>query len=153
AALRHGDAEEPLDRQRKGMLLIHRRYVVEAVEIGHGLKIGLVLDQLLCAAVKQAHMRIDAGHDPAVELENETEDAMGGGMLRPEIDGEGTDIGFGGRCRRHCRTCSVQYGSLTSIIILFTPAQMRMSLPFAFKAFRASSRASGKICFCMISNI
>jgi hypothetical protein len=62
-ALRHLDAEQPLDRQREGVLLVHRRDIVEPVEIGHGLEIGLGLDQLLGAAMQQADMRIDALDD------------------------------------------------------------------------------------------
>ena len=86
-ALRHFEAEELFDRQREGVLLIHRRDVIEPVEIGDRLQIGLVLDQLLGAAMKQADMRIDARDDLAVEVEHEAQNAMGGGMLRPEIDG------------------------------------------------------------------
>jgi hypothetical protein len=42
------------------MLLVHRRHVIEPVEIRHRLKVGLVLDQLFGAAMQQADMRIDA---------------------------------------------------------------------------------------------
>jgi len=70
------------------MLLVHRRDVVEPVEIRQSLEIGLVLDQLLGAAVEQPDMRVDALDHFAVELEHEAEHAVGGRMLRPEIDGE-----------------------------------------------------------------
>ena len=70
------------------VLLIHGRHVIEAVEIGQRLQIGLVLDQLLGAAMQQPDMRIDALDHLAVELEHEAEHAVGGRMLRPEIDGE-----------------------------------------------------------------
>ena len=79
------------------MLLVHRRHVIKPVEIRDRLQIGLVLDQLFGAAVKQADMRIDARDDLAVELEHEAQNAMGCRMLRPEIDG---------RCRaRVGRSC------------------------------------------------
>ena len=71
AALRHGHADELLDRERIGMLLVHRRDIVEPVEIRQRLEIGLVLDQLLGAAMQQADMRIDAVDHLAVELEHE----------------------------------------------------------------------------------
>ena len=74
------------------MLLVHRRDIIEPVEIRDRLQIGLVLDQLFGAAVKQADMRIDALDDLAVELEHQAQHAMRGRMLRPEIDGE---IAFG----------------------------------------------------------
>ena len=73
------------------MLLVHRRDIVEPVEIGHGLQIGLVLDQLLGAAVKQADMRIDALDDLPVELQHQPQHAVRGRMLRPEIDVEVAD--------------------------------------------------------------
>ena len=69
AALRHLDAQQLLDRQREGVLLVHRRDVVEPVEVRHRLQVGLVLDQLLGAAMQQADMRIGALDDLAVHLE------------------------------------------------------------------------------------
>src|SRR5262249_48550127 len=82
------DSQELLGCQRERMLLVHRRDVVEPVEIRQRLQIGLILDQLLGSAVQQADVRIDTLYDLAVELEHEAQDAVGGGMLRPEIDGE-----------------------------------------------------------------
>ena len=93
-AQRHGHADELLDRERIGVLLVHRRDIVEPVEIGQRLKIGLVLDQLLGAAMEQADMRVDALDDLAVELEHEAQHAMGRRMLRPEIDGEVAVVAF-----------------------------------------------------------
>src|SRR3974377_348335 len=75
------------------MLLVHRRHVVEAVEIGQRLEIGLMLDQLLGAAVEQPDMRIEAFDDLAVELEHETQHAMSRWVLRPEINGEFAVLG------------------------------------------------------------
>ena len=83
-----------LHREPIGMLLIHRRHVVEPVEIGQRLEIGLVLDQLLGAAMKQPDMRVDPLDDLAVELEHEAQHAMRGRMLRPEIDGELAIVAF-----------------------------------------------------------
>ena len=77
------------------MLLIHRRDIIEPVEIRDRLEIGLLLDQLLGAAVKQADMRVDAGNDLTVELEHQTQHAVRGRMLRSEIDGEIAKGGFG----------------------------------------------------------
>ena len=53
------------------MLLVHRRDIVEPVEIRQRLEIGLVLDQLLGAAMQKPDMRIDAVDHLAVELEHE----------------------------------------------------------------------------------
>ena len=92
--LGHGDADQLLDRERISMFLIHRRDVVEPVEIGKRLEIGLVLDQFLGAAMEQANMRVDALHHFAVKLEHEPEHAMRSRMLRPEIDGELALVAF-----------------------------------------------------------
>ena len=95
AAARHGDAEQLLDRQREGVLLVHRRDVVEPVEIRHRLQVGLVLDQLLGAAMQQPDMRIDALDDLAVELQHQAQHTVRRRVLRPEVDVEGADFGFG----------------------------------------------------------
>ncbi len=75
------------------MLLVHRRDIIEPVEIRDRLQIGLLLDQLFGAAMQQADMRIDALDDLAVELQHETQHAVRRRMLRTEIDGE---IALGG---------------------------------------------------------
>ena len=93
-AHRHGHADELLHGECISMLLVHRRHVVETVEIGQRLEIGLVLDQLLGAAVKQADMRVDALDDLAVELEHEAQHAVRRRVLRPEIDGELAVVAF-----------------------------------------------------------
>ena len=77
------------------MLLIHRRDIIEPVEIRHRLQIGLVLDQLLGAAMQEPDMRIDPLDHLAVELEHEAQHAMRRRMLRPEIDGEVAELVFG----------------------------------------------------------
>ena len=69
AAARHGDAEQLFGREAERMLLVHRRDVIEPVEIRDRLQIGLLLDQLFGAAMKQADMRIDARDDFAVEFQ------------------------------------------------------------------------------------
>ena len=91
-AARHREAEQLLGREAEGMLLVHRRDVVEPVEIRDRLQIGLVLDQLLGAAMQQADMRIDALDHLAVELQHQAQHAMRRRMLRPEIDGEIAEV-------------------------------------------------------------
>ena len=76
------------------MLLIHRRHVVEPIEIRERLEIGLVLDQLLGAAMQEPDMRIDALDHLAVEFEHEPEHAVCRRMLRSEIDGEFAVVAF-----------------------------------------------------------
>ena len=92
AAPRHGDAGQLFSGHAEGVLLIHRRDVVEAVEIADALEIGLVLEQFLGAAVKQADMRIDALDNLAVQLQHQAQHAVRSRVLRTEIDRE---IAFG----------------------------------------------------------
>src|SRR6516225_7858542 len=87
-AARDGDAEELFRRQAEGVLLVHRRHVIEAVEIRDRLQVSFVLDQLLGAPVQETDMRIDTLHDLAVQLEHEAQHAVRGRMLRAEIDSE-----------------------------------------------------------------
>ena len=96
ARLRHFETEQPLRREAEGMLLIHRRDIIEPVEIRDRLQIGLLLDQFFGAAMQQSDMRIDALDDLAVELQHQAQHAMRRRMLRPEIDRE---IALG--CSRH----------------------------------------------------
>jgi hypothetical protein len=43
----HRDAEQLLGCQTERMFLVHRRDVIEPIEVGQRLQVGLVLDQLL----------------------------------------------------------------------------------------------------------
>ncbi|MDT4864965.1 hypothetical protein D3C80_275060 [compost metagenome] len=90
--LRHCNAKQTLDSDRIGVFLIHRRHVVEAVEIRQGLKIGLRFHQLLGAAMQQTDMRIDAFYDLAVKFKNKTQNAVRSRMLRAEVNIKVADL-------------------------------------------------------------
>ena len=87
-ASRYLQPKQLFRRQAERMLLIHRRDIVEPVEIRNRLQISLLLDQLLGAAVQKPDMRIDALHHFAIELEHQAQHAVGRRMLRAEIDRE-----------------------------------------------------------------
>ena len=95
-ARRRFDPEQMLDRQGVGVLLAHRRDVIEPVEIRQRLQVGLVFDQLLGAAMQQTDMRVRAIHRLAVEFEDEAQHAMGRWMLGAEIDRVVLDLDFRG---------------------------------------------------------
>src|SRR5216684_6612443 len=82
---RRSDSHQLFDRERESVLLAHRRYVVEPVEIRYCLQVGLVLDQLFGAAVQQTDMRVGTLDDLSIHLEDEPHDAVCRRMLRPEI--------------------------------------------------------------------
>ena len=94
-ALGHVDAGQLFDRQHEGVLLVHRRDVIEAVKIGDRLKVRLVLDQLLGAAVQQADVGIGALDDLAVQLQHQAQHPVGGRMLGAEVDAIAFDLGLG----------------------------------------------------------
>ncbi len=92
AAARHGNAEQLFRRETERVLLIHRRDVIEPVEIRDRLQIGFLLDQFFGAAMKQADMRIDAGNHFAVKLQHQTQHAVRRRMLRPKVDGKISEV-------------------------------------------------------------
>ena len=97
-AERHFEVEQLLDREDVAVLHRQRRAVIEPVEIGQRLQIGLVLDQLLGAAVEQADVRIDPLDDLAVELHHHAQHAVRRRVLRAEVDRVvGDDLVAGGR--------------------------------------------------------
>src|SRR5262245_53594570 len=93
-ALWNLNPEQLFDREAEGVLLVHRRDIVEPVEIGERLQIGLVLDQLFGPAMQQSDMRVDTLDNLAVELEHKTKHAVGRGMLGPKVDREVARRGF-----------------------------------------------------------
>jgi hypothetical protein len=76
------------------MLLVHRRDVIETVEIRHGLQIGLGLHQLFCAAMQKTNMRIHAGNNFAIKFKHKAQNTMRRRMLRAKVDVEVTDAMF-----------------------------------------------------------
>src|SRR4030095_3157333 len=76
-------------------LLSIGRDVIEAIEIGDRLQVGLVFDQLLGAAMEQADMGIQPLHHFAIHLHDQAKHAVGGRMLRPEIHRHRLDLEFG----------------------------------------------------------
>src|SRR5262249_55149721 len=112
AAPRHLDAEQLLGGEAERMLLVHRRDIVEPVEIRDRLRIGLVLDQLLGAAVQEADVRIDPLDHLAVELQHHAQHAVRRRMLRSEIDGEVAQRGF----RHH--TLSAAFAAFAATLAL-----------------------------------
>src|SRR6476620_8092085 len=89
------DAEQLLGCQTERVFLVHRRDVIEPVEVGQRLQVGLVLDQLLGPAVQKADVRVDALDDFTVELQYEAQDAVSRRMLGPKIEGEVAQGCFG----------------------------------------------------------
>ena len=77
------------------MFLIHRRDIVEPVEVRQRLKIGFVFDQLFRTAMEQADMGVDPPHHLAVQFQHKTQHPMCRRVLRPKIDREIAEPSFG----------------------------------------------------------
>src|SRR5260370_33333701 len=71
----HRDAEQLLGCQTERVFLVHRRDVIEPVEIGQRLQIGLVLDEILGPTVQKTDMTCDALDDLTVALQYQTQHA------------------------------------------------------------------------------
>ncbi len=93
-AARHGRASQPLDRQAPGMFLVHRRDVVEPVEIGQVLQVGAAFHQLLGAAMQKPDMRVATLDHLAVKLQHEAKNTVRRRVLRAEVDVEVADALF-----------------------------------------------------------
>ncbi len=87
-ANRHRHLDQLFDGQAEGVFLVHRRHIVEPIEIGDVLEVGARLHQLFGAAVQQADMRIDALDDLAVQFQHQAQHAVRGRVLRAEIERE-----------------------------------------------------------------
>ena len=65
---RHRRVGQLFNRQAPGMFLVHRRHIIQPVEIGQVLQIGPAFHQLFSAAMEQADMGVAAFDDLAVKL-------------------------------------------------------------------------------------
>mmetsp|Transcript_21947 Transcript_21947/g.86020 ORF Transcript_21947/g.86020 Transcript_21947/m.86020 type:complete len:373 (+) Transcript_21947:1737-2855(+) len=82
---RHFDAQHLLDGQAVGVLVGHHRHVVETVHIGQRLDEGLLLGKLFGGAVQQADVGVGTLDDLTVQLQHQAQHAVGGRVLRAEV--------------------------------------------------------------------
>ena len=86
--------EELLDGQRQHQLVVERRQVVHAGDVGRPLDVGELLGRLLHAGVQVADDRLGAQHGLAVELDHESEHAVRRRVLGPHVDDHGLVVGL-----------------------------------------------------------
>ena len=84
--VRNGDAAEPFHGVDVGQVVLHPGQVVDAVGIGDELIPLLALGDFFRAAVVVADVEVDIDDLLAVQLENAADDAVGAGMLRPQVE-------------------------------------------------------------------
>ena len=83
---RHFDVGELFHRHRPGVVVVHRRQVVQAVGVADVLVVGEVLGDLFLAAMQVAEVRHGFEHHLAVGAQDDAQHAMGGRMLRAHVD-------------------------------------------------------------------
>ncbi len=85
---RHLDLEQLLGRKRRSLLAHHPAHVVAAVHQRAELVVLAVLGQLLDAAVQVAKRGLRGDDLLAVYLDDQSQHAMRGRVLRPHVDDE-----------------------------------------------------------------
>ncbi len=80
------DVEQPLDAEAVGRLVVERAEVVHPGAEGRALHPGAELHVLLDAGVQVADAAAGLGDRLALELEDETQHAVGRGVLRTHVD-------------------------------------------------------------------
>src|SRR4029453_6278876 len=85
SAVRDVDAEELLDGARVAEVVDEGRDVVEAVGVGNGIVVRADLAVLLEGAVEVADLHVRLHHRLAVELREDADDAVHGGMRGAEV--------------------------------------------------------------------
>ena len=91
-----GDAEQLLHGQAVGRLVEERRQVVHPRHEGGALRPGPVLEVLLDAGVQIADAAAGLGDGLAVDLQDQPEHAVGGGVLGAHVDDDPLVVGLHG---------------------------------------------------------
>ena len=121
--LRDLDVEQFLERQRHTEIHIHPGEIVHAVRVGHPLRAGQILPDLLGGSVQIPDVGGDFVNDFAVGPQQQAEHAMSAGMLRPHVDQHlvGADVEFDNalvfECSRHQVSLSIIQSSRTRITV------------------------------------
>ena len=119
-------------------LLVHRRGIVEPIEIRHSLQIRLVLNQLLGAAMQQSNMWIDAGDEFAIQLQYKPQNAVSGRMLRTEIDVEVADW----RLRHEASSPAYDTAKIVQLCLAPRSHRQEVKIPFVFAYLSIKGRTA-----------
>jgi hypothetical protein len=86
--LRHLDLDQPLDRAHVSQLVREEGQVVHPRRVGDALPVGLLLEVLLEAGVDVSDVGVQANHHLAVQRHDQAQHAVGGRVVRAEVDGD-----------------------------------------------------------------
>lgn len=78
------------------------------LEVAQYLQVCLVLDEFLCATVKQANVGVTFLNRLSAELQDQAQYTVSSGMLGPKVDGQVRHTLFSRRVLV-CRKCKKQY--------------------------------------------
>jgi hypothetical protein len=87
-------AEQLFRREAERVLLVHRRNVVEPIEVPDRLQIGLIFDQFFGSAMEQTDVWIDTLDHLSIKFQHKPKHAVGRRMLGAKIDGEIAEASF-----------------------------------------------------------
>ena len=85
--LMHLDAKQLFNGQAISVLIAHHGHIVQAVHVGQGLDISFGFCQLFSGAMQETNVRISPLHNLTIQLQNQSENAMGRRMLRSKVQG------------------------------------------------------------------
>ena len=117
SALRHLLIEQPLDGHAERHRVEVVREVVHPLDERDDLPVLLVLAALLDAGVDIADDRLDVADDLALERGQQPQHAVGGGMVRADVDGEQLVVLVTERLHRH-RALALAIETLSGSVML-----------------------------------
>ena len=82
---------QPFDRKAPGVFLVHRRHIIQPVEIRQVLKVGTAFHQFFRSPMEKPDMRVAPLDNLAIEFQDQPQHAMRRRVLRTEIDVEVPD--------------------------------------------------------------
>lgn len=91
-ALWNFNIQKLLHCQGETLLVGHHGHIVQTVEVWQCLEVCLVLDQFFGTSVQQSNVRIRSHNFFSIELKNQSQHAVSGRMLRPEVDRVVSDL-------------------------------------------------------------
>lgn len=85
-------AHQLFDRHDIGMLVTHHRHVIESIHVRQCLQESAVFGELFGCAMQEADVRISALDNLAVELQDQSQHAVRGWVLRTKVQSVVLDL-------------------------------------------------------------
>jgi len=95
----HLNVQQLLYGQREALLVRHHGDIVQTVEVGQCLKVGLVLNELLRTTVQETDVRVCAHNLFTIQLQDQAQHTVGSWMLRAKVHSVMSDLALVWRVR------------------------------------------------------